>query len=62
MFQQEEISEQQVRISLLERKLENAMRDSNEQVDKMKRKLDDALIQFKKKEKCVLFIDSDFSF
>ena len=62
MFQQEEISEQQVRISLLERKLENAMRDSNEQVDKMKRKLDDALIQFKKKEKCVLFIGSHFSF
>ncbi|XP_041368819.1 dynactin subunit 1-like isoform X2 [Gigantopelta aegis] len=50
-LKQEEISEQQVRISLLERKFENATRGSNEQVDKMKRKLDDAMIQFKKKEK-----------
>jgi dynactin 1 len=50
-LKQEELSEQQVRMSLLEKKLENAGRDSDDRVDKLQRKLDEANIQLKQKEK-----------
>ncbi|KAL8613299.1 hypothetical protein ACOMHN_052539 [Nucella lapillus] len=50
-IKQEEISEQQVRVGLIERKLENSNREADERVDKIQRKLDEASMQFKKKEK-----------
>ena len=53
-LQQEEFSEQQVRINLVEKKLENATRDGDERVEKMQRKLDELQVMFKKKEKWVL--------
>ena len=51
VFQQEELSEQQVRVGLIEKKLENANKEADERVDKIQRKLDEANLQFKKKEK-----------
>ena len=53
VFQQEELSEQQVRVGLIEKKLENANKDADDRVDKIQRKLDEANMQFKKKEKYV---------
>ncbi|XP_076460999.1 dynactin subunit 1-like isoform X2 [Babylonia areolata] len=50
-IKQEEISEQQVRVGLIEKKLENANKEADERVDKIQRKLDEASVQFKKKEK-----------
>ena len=40
-------------MGLIEKKLENANRDADERVDKIQRKLDEANLQFKKKEKYV---------
>lgn len=54
-FQQEELSEQQVRLGLMEKKLENASKEADDRVEKIQRKLDEANVQFKKKEKLVLF-------
>ena len=51
MFQQEEMSEQQIRIGLIEKKLENAGRDSDDRVEKMQHKVDEATMLLKKKEK-----------
>ena len=51
IFKQEEMSEYQIRIGLLEKKLENAGKDSDDRVEKMQHKLDEATIQLKKKEK-----------
>ena len=51
VLQQEELSEQQVRVSKVEKKLETASRDGDERVDKIQRKLDEAELQLKKKEK-----------
>ncbi|XP_076437452.1 dynactin subunit 1-like isoform X2 [Babylonia areolata] len=50
-IKQEEVSEQQVRVGLIEKKLENANKEADERVDKMQRKLDEVNVQFKKKEK-----------
>lgn len=50
-LQQEELSEQQVRVGLVDKKLENATKDGDERVVKIQRKLDEATIQLKKKEK-----------
>ncbi|KAJ8316867.1 hypothetical protein KUTeg_004771 [Tegillarca granosa] len=50
-LKQEELSEQQVRISRLDKKLENATKDKEENVDKMQRKLDEMDNLLKKKEK-----------
>jgi len=50
-LKQEEMSEYQIRIGLLEKKLENAGKDSDDRVEKMQHKLDEATIQLKKKEK-----------
>ena len=41
-IQQEELSEQQVRVGLIEKKLENANRDGDDRVDRIQRKLDEA--------------------
>lgn len=51
MLQQEELSEQQVRIGLVEKKLETASRDADEKCDSIQRKLDDAQNLLRKKEK-----------
>ena len=40
-----------MRVGLIEKKLENANKDGDDRVDKIQRKLDDANVQFKKKEK-----------
>ncbi|XP_060076603.1 dynactin subunit 1-like isoform X2 [Ylistrum balloti] len=50
-MKQEEFSEQQVRMNLVEKKLDNATRDGDERVEKMQRKLDEVQLQMKKKEK-----------
>ena len=50
-FQQEELSEQLVRIGLQEKKLENACKDSDDKVEKVQQKLDDLTVTMKKKEK-----------
>ena len=49
--QQEEMSQQQVRVGLVEKKLENANKEGDDRVDKLQRKLDEATMQLKKKEK-----------
>ena len=49
--QQEEFSQQQVRIGLLEKKVQNAGKDADGQIEKIQRKLDDANLQMKQKEK-----------
>ena len=50
-LQQEELSEQQVRVGLVEKKLETATKDSEEKVSGVQRKLEDAQNQLLKKEK-----------
>ena len=50
-LKQEELSGQQVRLGLLEKKVENATRESDDRTDQMQRKMDDQQSQFKKKEK-----------
>ncbi|XP_021378666.1 dynactin subunit 1-like isoform X2 [Mizuhopecten yessoensis] len=50
-MKQEEFSEQQVRMNLVEKKLDNATKDGDERVEKMQRKLDEIQLQMKKKEK-----------
>ena len=50
-LQQEELSEQQVRVGLLEKKLENATRDTSGQLEKVQQKLDVAGQQLKQKQK-----------
>ena len=49
--QQEEMSEQQIRIGLVEKKLENRNREAEDDLKKVQRKLDDSALQLKKKEK-----------
>ena len=51
MFQAEELSEQQVRVGLIERKLDNSSKEGDERVEKVQRKLDETNIKLKKKEK-----------
>ncbi|KAK6174365.1 hypothetical protein SNE40_017658 [Patella caerulea] len=48
---QEEMSEQQIRLGLLEKKLDNASKDGEERVEKLQRKLDELTIHAKKREK-----------
>ncbi|ESP00448.1 hypothetical protein LOTGIDRAFT_225833 [Lottia gigantea] len=50
-MKQEEMSEQQVRVGLLEKKLENASKDGEERLEKLQRKLDELTIHSKKREK-----------
>uniref|UniRef100_A0A672PRV9 Dynactin subunit 1 n=1 Tax=Sinocyclocheilus grahami TaxID=75366 RepID=A0A672PRV9_SINGR len=47
----EELSEANVRLSLLEKKLDTSTRDADERVEKIQTKLDEALTLLKKKEK-----------
>lgn len=47
----EELSEANVRLSLLEKKLDTSTKDADERVEKIQTKLDDALSLLKKKEK-----------
>lgn len=53
-YQQEELSEQQIRISLVEKKLDNKNREGEEELAKLQRKLDESALQLKKKEKYVV--------
>ncbi|KAL4231416.1 Dynactin subunit 1 [Mactra antiquata] len=50
-LKQEELSEQQVRIGLVEKKLETASKDANDKVDDVERKLEEAQNLLRKKEK-----------
>lgn len=45
------MSEQMIRIGLVEKKLENNSKDGDDRVEKIQRKLDEANLQLKKKEK-----------
>ena len=45
------MSEQQIRIGLVEKKLENRNREAEDDLKKWQRKLDDSALQLKKKEK-----------
>ena len=49
--QQEELSSQQVRVGLIEKKLENAAKDGDDKADKFQQKLEDAQALLKSKEK-----------
>ena len=51
IIQAEELSEQQVRVGLIERKLDNSSKEGDERVEKVQRKLDETNIKLKKKEK-----------
>ena len=48
---QEELSSQQVRVGLIEKKLENAAKDGDDKADKFQQKLEDAQALLKSKEK-----------
>merc|ERR1719357_1695090 len=50
-LKQEEVSEMQIRKDLLDKKLNDASRDSDLMVEKLQRKLDDAHNRLKRKEK-----------
>lgn len=50
-MKQEEMSEQQIRVGLVEKKLENRNREAEDDLKKLQRKLDDSALQLKKKEK-----------
>lgn len=50
-IQGEELSEANVRLSLLEKKLDTSTKDADERVDKIQTKLDENLALLKKKEK-----------
>ena len=49
--QGEELSEANVRLSLLEKKLDTSTKDADERVEKIQTKLDETLALLKKKEK-----------
>lgn len=51
LFQGEELSEANVRLSLLEKKLDTSTKDADERVEKIQTKLDENLALLKKKEK-----------
>lgn len=50
-LQGEELSEANVRLSLLEKKLDTSTKDADERVEKIQTKLDENLALLKKKEK-----------
>jgi len=52
-YQEDELSEQQIRVGLIEKRLENASKDADDRVDKIQHKLDDADFELKRKDKCV---------
>ena len=45
------MSVQQIRVGLIEKKLENATREADDRVDKIQQKLDEANFELKRKEK-----------
>jgi len=49
--QEDELSEQQIRVGLVEKRLENATREADDRVDKIQQKLDEANFELKRKEK-----------
>lgn len=51
LSQGEELSEANVRLSLLEKKLDTSTKDADERVEKIQTKLDENLALLKKKEK-----------
>ncbi|XP_059148678.1 dynactin subunit 1-like isoform X2 [Physella acuta] len=50
-LKQEELSEQQIRIGLVEKKLENKHKETEDELNKLQRKLDESALLIKKKEK-----------
>lgn len=52
-LQGEELSEANVRLSLLEKKLDSSSRDADDRVEKIQTRLDEAQTLLKKKEKLV---------
>lgn len=54
--QGEELSEANVRLSLLEKKLDTSTKDADERVEKIQTKLDDIQAMLKKKEKWVVSV------
>lgn len=50
-LKQEEISETQIRLASLEKKMENVGKDGDERMDKVQRRLDEATQQLKKRDK-----------
>ena len=59
-LQQEEVSEHQVRVSLIEKKLDNATKEGDDRVDKIQTKLDEAHMALKKKEKWVKMVHCSY--
>jgi len=51
LVQEDELSEQQIRIGLIEKRLDNATKDADDRVDKIQQKLDEASFELKRKEK-----------
>jgi len=51
--QEDELSEQQIRTGLIEKRLENATKEADDRVDKIQHKLDEANFELKRKEKSV---------
>jgi len=45
------LSEQQIRVGLIEKRLDNATKDADDRVDKIQHKLDEANFELKRKEK-----------
>jgi len=56
MLQEDELSEQQIRVGLIEKRLDNATKESDDRVDKIQQKLDEANFELKRKEKSVTLI------
>jgi len=54
--QEDELSEQQIRVGLIEKRLDNATKEADDRVDKIQHKLDEANFELKRKEKSVKFI------
>jgi len=53
-IQEDELSEQQIRLGLVEKRLENATKDADDRVDNIQQKLDDTNFEIKRKDKYAL--------
>ena len=55
------MSGQQVRLGLMEKKLENANKDGDEKLDRLQQKLDDVTQQLKQKERFAEHVNDCYS-
>jgi len=53
ILQEDELSEQQIRLGLVEKRLENATKEADDRVDKIQHRLDEANFDLKRKNKYV---------